>query len=134
MSGLPRVTELWIYPIKSCRGISVSELIIDQFGPKYDRQWMIVDSENRFITLRNQSRLALITTEIDSENLYLKFDSKKFFVRLHDECSKLDTVTVWADSFLAGIESDEINQALSDFLKQPVKLVRYQKESFRDLK
>ncbi|MBC7465520.1 MAG: MOSC domain-containing protein, partial [Bdellovibrio sp.] len=46
----------------------------------------------------------------------------------------LDTVTVWADSFLAGIESDEINQALSDFLKQPVKLVRYQKESFRDLK
>lgn len=138
MSNLPRVTELWIYPIKSCRGISVSSLEIDQFGPRYDRQWMIVDCENKFITLRNQSRLAFIKTEIDSENLYLKFDSssgpKKLAVSLTKESSIVESVTVWADTFLAGVESDDVNLALSDFLEQKVKLVRYQKESFRDLK
>lgn len=134
MSNQPRVTELWIYPIKSCRGISVSELEIDEFGPKYDRQWMIVDETNKFITLRNQSKLALIKTEIDAENLILSFDSKTIILDLVSECQTVETVTVWSDSFLAGVESSEINAMLSEFLEQNVKLVRYQKESFRDLK
>lgn len=131
---LPRVTELWIYPIKSCRGIRLQELIIDEFGPQYDRQWMIVDGENKFITLRNQSQLALIKTEIDKKNLYLNFNSKRFAISLTEESKTLETVTVWADTFVAGVESEEINLALSEFLQQKVKLVRYQKESFRDIK
>lgn len=132
--SLPRVTQLWIYPIKSCRGIQVPELKIDQFGPQYDRQWMIVDESNQFVTLRNQSLLALVKTKIENKFLIITFDNLEFKVPLDQECSKTEMVTVWSDTFLAGVESVEINTALSHFLNQKVKLVRYQKESFRDLK
>ncbi|MFZ3231624.1 MAG: MOSC N-terminal beta barrel domain-containing protein [Pseudobdellovibrio sp.] len=130
----PRVIELWIYPIKSCRGIQVQKLEIDACGPKYDRQWMIVDDANKFMTLRNQSHLALIKTQMDNENLFVSFDAQTFSISLNIEPQKTEIVTVWADSFLAGIEADEINNALTEFIGEKVKLVRYQKESFRDLK
>lgn len=130
----PRVTELWIYPIKSCRGISVRHLEIDALGPKYDRQWMIVDSNNHFLTLRNCPQLSGIQTSIDHQNLNIKFGSHQFSISLTAESSIVESVTVWSDTFLAGVESIEINSALSQFLNQNVKLVRYQQESFRDLK
>jgi hypothetical protein len=36
------VSELWIYPIKSCRGVQVRHAEIDSRGFKYDRNFMIV--------------------------------------------------------------------------------------------
>jgi len=49
------------------------------------------------------------------------------------DCAKTEDVKVWNDTFTAGVESHDINEALSDFLSKSVKLVRYQKESFRDI-
>ncbi|RVX68600.1 hypothetical protein B0A52_07027 [Exophiala mesophila] len=38
-----KVTGIWIYPVKSCRGIQVQSADIDEFGLKYDRIYMIVE-------------------------------------------------------------------------------------------
>lgn len=129
-----QVTNLSIYPIKSCRGIELNELQIVKTGPAFDRGWMVVDQNNQFITLRTHSKLAEIRSELSSENLKISFADYKFNISLSEGSKKIEKVTVWDDSFLAGIESDEINNSLSVFLNQKVKLVRYQNESFRDLK
>ncbi|CAM9316517.1 unnamed protein product, partial [Ectocarpus fasciculatus] len=61
------VTELWIYPIKSCRGIKVRHAEIDERGLKYDRNYMVVSGpKNRFISQRGHPRMATIAPEIDS--------------------------------------------------------------------
>ena len=130
----PRVRGLWIYPIKSCRGISVHQLEIKSTGPLFDRQWMIVDENNKFITLRTHSKLALIEVELDLKFLMIKFGSFNFKISLKQESKKVETVNVWKDFVSAGIEAEEINLALSQFLKQKVRLVRYQSDSFRGLK
>lgn len=129
-----RVTGLYIYPVKSCRGISLTELDINSSGPENDRQWMIVDESNQFLTLRTVSRLAEIKTALTSQYLELFAGGNKILVDRQTPCEKVETVTVWNDSFLAGVENKSINEALSDFLSKTVKLVRYQKESFRELK
>ena len=67
------VTGLWIYPIKSCQGISLSEMKISNTGPAFDRQFMIVDSSNHFITLRTENKLAGIHTKIRNESLEISF-------------------------------------------------------------
>lgn len=72
----PRVSSLWIYPIKSCRGIEVQQLEITTTGIKYDRQWMIVDEKNEFLTLRSEPRLALIKTAVDATDLSVSFNSQ----------------------------------------------------------
>lgn len=128
-----RVTGLYIYPVKSCRGIALNELNINSRGPLYDRQWMIVDSNNQFLTLRTVPKLAEIKTAVQGPFLHLYAGSNKIFVNINEECEQVEDVTIWGETFKAGIENKSINEALSDFLSRTVKLVRYQKQSFRDL-
>ena len=129
-----RVTGLAIYPVKSCRGIKLTELHISDRGPKFDRQWMLVDSNNQFITLRTVPKLAEIQTAIQGPFLQLHVGANKIFVNHEEECETTEDVTIWDDIVTAGIENKSINEALSEFLVKTVKLVRYQKESFRDIK
>jgi hypothetical protein len=57
------VSELWIYPIKSCRGIKLSESIVDPTGLYLDRKFMVVDGNNRFVSQRKHYQMALIDVE-----------------------------------------------------------------------
>lgn len=128
-----RVTGLWIYPIKSCRGISLQEMQIGPTGPVFDRQWMIVDEKNQFISLRTHPKLSQIFTSLDQNNLKVQFGQSRFELGLTQSSTDIQPIVVQDKSFLAGVESDHVNEKLSVFLEQPVKLVRYQSESFRDL-
>lgn len=128
-----RVTGLYIYPVKSCRGIRLNEMTITARGPQHDREWMIVDEQSQFLTLRTVSKLAEIKTSIQGPYLHLYAGANKILVNTQDECEQVEDVTIWGETFSAGIENKSINEALSDFLTKTVKLVRYQKQSFRDL-
>jgi uncharacterized protein YcbX len=131
--GTGKVTGLYIYPVKSCRGISLTELQIGSRGPLHDREWMIVDENNQFMTLRTFSKLAEIKTSVQGSFLHLYAGQNKILVNFAEECSIVEDVTIWGETFKAGIENKSINEALSDFLSKSVKLVRYQSQSFRDL-
>lgn len=128
-----RVTGLYIYPVKSCRGIALTKMNLNQRGPEHDRQWMLVDENNQFITLRTNSKLAEIKTAFQGSFLHLYLGANKILINSTEECEQVEEVTVWKDTFKAGIENKSINEALSDFLNKTVKLVRYQTQSFRDL-
>ncbi len=127
------VTGLYIYPVKSCRGIKLSEMKITSRGPLYDRQWMLVDENNQFLTLRTLAKLAEIKTSVQGPFLHLYAGANKVFVNIEEDCEQIEPVTIWDKTIQAGIENKSINEALSDFLCKTVKLVRYQKQSFRDL-
>jgi uncharacterized protein YcbX len=59
-----RLTGINIYPIKSARGIAVSEWETDAFGLRHDRRWMVVDGSGTFITQRNHPRMALVEVKL----------------------------------------------------------------------
>ncbi len=63
------VSELFIYPIKSMGGISVSTAKISDRGTDFDRRWMLVDENNRFITQREVPSMALLQVELTAEGL-----------------------------------------------------------------
>jgi len=44
-SAVSEVTELRVYPIKSCRGISIKKSYLTKRGLDLDRMWMFVDAE-----------------------------------------------------------------------------------------
>ena len=58
-----KVTEINIYPIKSTRRIAVHESEVLPRGLPWDRRWMLVDEEGRFITARQHPTLAMVQTE-----------------------------------------------------------------------
>ena len=63
------VSELFIYPIKSLGGISVSTATISDRGFDFDRRWMLVDENNRFLTQREVPSMALLQVELTPEVL-----------------------------------------------------------------
>ncbi len=63
-----RVTALFIYPIKSCAAVPVPAATFGRLGFRYDRQWMLVNSETgRMLTAREVPHLQQIKPRIDEE-------------------------------------------------------------------
>ncbi len=71
-----KVKSLTIYPLKSAQGIELKEMEIDSLGPRYDREWMVVDTQQRFVTQRVEPRLSMIKTEIKNSSLILSVDER----------------------------------------------------------
>ncbi len=63
---------LYVYPIKSCRGVRVEEWPVVERGFAADRRWMIVDEAGRFVTQREVARLALVQTAFVGESLKIE--------------------------------------------------------------
>ena len=71
MSAYPKttkITDLKIYPIKSCRGFSVKTSTLTRQGLKHDRCCMFIDANSKFITIRDKPEMTLIKTNIDHDN------------------------------------------------------------------
>lgn len=94
------VSQLFIYPIKSLGGIEVQSTHVGERGFQYDRRWMLIDEQGRFITQREHKQLALFRTAIDADHLivYHQQDpSNKLFVPLQVAADQSLEVTIWED-------------------------------------
>jgi len=59
-----RIAALWVFPIKSCAGISVQQALLTPTGLAHDRAWMVVDADGEMVTQRELPRMALIQPEL----------------------------------------------------------------------
>nr|CAG8485448.1 6159_t:CDS:2 [Entrophospora candida] len=116
------VSSIFIHPVKSCRGIELKESKVNKYGFKYDRFWIIVDENNRFITQRNEPKLALLKPIIkESEGLLViknVKNNKELELELNPNqknYSKLQ-VKVWEDNVAAYDCGEEANIWINSFL------------------
>jgi uncharacterized protein len=71
----PTVSGLFCYPIKGCRGLSLSTAHLDQQGILYDRAWMVIDAQTgRFLSQRECNTMARIAPQI-GDFLTITFDA-----------------------------------------------------------
>lgn len=73
------LTDIIIFPVKSCSGISLKRWIIDQEGLKYDRRWMVVTSSGMTLTQKRLPRMNLIKPCLDLQagTLILTYEGEK---------------------------------------------------------
>lgn len=136
---MPILTELNLYPIKSCAGIALREATVTAAGLMsehiYDREWMVVDTDGRFMTQREHPRLALITPRIKADTLELRAPG---MLRLEiplglpaPEDAKTLQVQVWDDTVPAYDCDDTTATWFSKFLETPCRLVRFHADAKR---
>uniref|UniRef100_A0A8I5P2X9 H2.0 like homeobox n=1 Tax=Papio anubis TaxID=9555 RepID=A0A8I5P2X9_PAPAN len=69
------VAQLWIYPVKSCKGVPVSEAECTAMGLRSgnlrDRFWLVINQEGNMVTARQEPRLVLISLTCDGDTLTL---------------------------------------------------------------
>jgi uncharacterized protein YcbX len=56
-----RLSEINRYPVKSCRGESLTRAVVEPWGLAGDRRWMLVDEAGDVVTARERPRLLLVT-------------------------------------------------------------------------
>jgi len=133
-SATSEITELRIYPIKSCRGISIQKSYLTRQGLDLDRRWMFVDAETmKFITIRDISEMTLIDTSLDasSTNLTISIRSTPHSITIPARPSPewlssnttISQVNIWDYETDGYIYSDSINFIFTEFFSKPVKLV-----------
>src|SRR5215207_3004463 len=110
------VSGLFIYPVKSLRGLSVSEIDIDALGFVGDRRFMVVDNTGRFVTQRTCPRMALIDTALASDSLLLSFPGARQIEvsRQSDPFASLISVTVWSS---IGLEAEDCGAPVATWLE-----------------
>ena len=71
------LSQINIYPIKSLGGISLQSATVEERGLQYDRRWMLVNEQNKFITQRLHPEMALLKVEINNDLLTIKHKQNK---------------------------------------------------------
>ena len=131
-----QITDLFIYPVKSLKGIALKESITTLRGLQYDREWMVTTSDYEFITQREISLMSTIEVSIDSDDLILSSKNNiKFKVPLLSSNLILIKTSVWGDICDAYDEGDDVALWLTSLLGQykgkPLRLVRYASQGLR---
>jgi uncharacterized protein len=116
---------LYVYPVKSCRGIAVAGARLTNAGLQHDREWMVVAPEGRFLTQRDTPRLALVVPTIERESLTLEAPGMTPLIVPFEARGELRVVTVWRDPCRAFDAGDSAARWFSDFLGRPSRLVRF---------
>jgi len=65
------ISEINIYPVKSTKGIRLEAAHVERRGLRLDRRWMVVDESGVFISQRDLTKLALISTSLGETTLSL---------------------------------------------------------------
>ncbi|MBV5260573.1 MOSC domain-containing protein [Synechococcus moorigangaii CMS01] len=121
---MARVAALWIYPVKSCGGISLETTDVLTQGFKGDRQWMIVDPDGKFVSQRQYPQLARVKPHIAEDNLTLTFDDFAPLKLAWEMTGSLKPVTIWRDQTQALDQGPEAAAWFSGVLQTPCRLVR----------
>lgn len=130
---MPFITELNLYPIKSCGGIALREATLTTAGLMsehvYDREWMVIDANGEFVTQRTNPRIALITPRIKSDSLELRAPGMlrlEIPLDLPDpENASTVNVRVWNDTVKAYDCDDTTATWFSNAIGIPCRLVRF---------
>jgi len=139
---VPRATlaALNVYPVKGCRGIAVARARVATRGlvavagtaAAGDREWMIVDPDGRFVTQREQPRLALIATRLGADALMLSAPGvAPLDVPLDASGGHPREVVVWRSQVVARDVGDAAAGWLSALLGSDVRLVRFDPSQIR---
>lgn len=133
------LSDIILYPIKSCAGIHLREAVLTRSGLMsehvFDREWMVVDEQGRFLTQREHPRMALIVPRIKATTLELRAPGMlRLEIELglpHPQLAPMLAVQVWDDTVRA-YDCDEVTATwFSNAIGVPCRLVRFHPDVVR---
>jgi uncharacterized protein len=118
------LSALSLHPLKSSAALPVEALEIEPRGPRFDRRWLVVDADGRFVTARAVAELVLVRAEPLGAGLRL---SAPGMASLDVVPPPVDAprlpVTIWKDTVDAPRADSAADAWLSAFLQREVRLV-----------
>lgn len=131
-----RLSEIWIYPIKSLPGIRLKQAQVLPKGLEYDRRWMLVDEQGRFLTQREHPEMALFKLLLEKNWLTINHFSSATTIKLDlagAEQGVTTKVKIWNDEVETVEPHQEFSRWFSDCMKMNCRLVFFPEKNRRDV-
>ncbi|MEJ7847050.1 MAG: MOSC N-terminal beta barrel domain-containing protein [Pyrinomonadaceae bacterium] len=125
------LSAISVYPIKSLKGIALSEANVERRGLLYDRRWMLVDEKNKFLTQREFPKMAIIQIAIGEGCLIATVDDLRIVIPLIPYSEDKTNVKIWTSSVKAKIYPVKINEWFSQVIGTKCRLVLMPEETKR---
>jgi hypothetical protein len=125
------IARLFVYPVKSCAGVEVPEVLLTETGLEFDRAWMVVDEQGNFVSQRELPRMALIRPQLKTYEMILRAPGMLALHIALDAVEEPTRVKVWSDEVAAYDMGATAAQWFSDFLGAKLRLVRFDPEHQR---
>lgn len=121
------LSGIYIYPVKSCGEISLSEIKGSGTGLEGDRQWVFVGGGDNVLTQRDYPSMALIKPTLLEENgckLKLEAPGMAPIMVAHNESrDTFNEIELWGNSRSGFDQGDSVAQWISDYLKTEARLL-----------
>ncbi len=129
------LSSIHIYPLKSGAPLALEQAQVETRGLSRDRRWMLVDTNDKFVTGREEARLTLIRAIPDGEALRLDAPGMPS-LRVDPPNATVPRVasSVWGAAVAPRLASDAAHAWLSAFLGKAVRLVHMDADCRRALK
>ena len=129
---MPHLSEIAIYPIKSCAGLSVRAATLTASGLMvdgvHDREWMVIDPNGQFLSQREHPRMARIVPRIVPGKLILSapgLPEHQIALGRDGTLALARQVQVWDDQCPALDQGDACASWFEQAIGVPCRLVRF---------
>ncbi|CAG5130898.1 unnamed protein product [Candidula unifasciata] len=138
-----KVTDIFLYPIKSCGAFRVSEWAMSSKGLLYDREWVLVSDTGVTIGQKREPRICLLSPFIDLERrkLVLSFPGASPFELPLDQEDEDDATASLCTNKVCGdrVNTVDCGEAVSDWLSNNfetsgIRMLRQQSDDTRQSK
>ncbi|MBX5047900.1 MOSC domain-containing protein [Rhizobium lentis] len=126
-----RISDLFIYPLKSARAIALPAAEIGAYGLAGDRRAMITDPQGHFITQRELPDLARIEIRPEADVFRLLLQGRPDISVPPPRPEARMDVTVWKSTVSAAVADPDCNRRLSEWLGREVRLVFFDGQARR---
>ncbi|KAK2079622.1 hypothetical protein QBZ16_002017 [Prototheca wickerhamii] len=134
------ISEIHVYPVKSCGGMSLDQAVMTPKGFRFDREWVVTSDAGKFMTQRQHPEMATIAAEVtpralvedpsaevgaDTALLLRAPGMAELRVPLADPAGARTRVRVWDWEGSGLDEGEEAAAWLTELLGKPARLVRF---------
>ena len=129
-----KLTQISIYPIKSCAGIDLKQADVHDRGFPFDRRWMLIEEDGVFLSQRNSPELGQVLSMIRDNLLQISYpgiDPLTLDIN-HIDAGKIEA-KIWKDTVMSRRVSSIADDWFSRLLGRPVHLVHMDSEISRPL-
>ena len=127
------LSEINIYPVKSLKGISLNEAMVEDRGLRHDRRWMLVDEKNQFLTQREFPVMARIAVAFESDRFKVGIDDRSLEVPLNPSTDEFHTAKIWGSTVRSEFYPGEVDRWFSKALGTECRLVAMPEGAHREV-
>ena len=129
------IDSLRLYPVKGCRGFEVARATLAETGLEVsgvgDREWVVVDDDDEFLSQREAPAMALIETRLTADSLRIRAPGMLQLDVPFETEGEVVSARIWNDQVAAVMQGAIADAWFSQFLGLRCRLLRFDPETRR---